>query len=287
MRREAQADQNDQPDQPERSQSVPPPSSNDGANDTKPEETRRTRSSKMKVPSFGRSRSRHSAVTDRGQIQASSMEELTKLESLAPTNGSAEATRIAPERESSSLNVLAAKTADCSDENTHPINPGLSTPGIVVSDHPDAPATLIPATDGSSTRPTKGGIAYPFSLKVDGKEGHSRNASMLTLDSMNVGTPPVTDHEPGEQEKGLGVSAGAAAPNAVRPGGVTQESTLAMISKEDGEVLYTNGPGAGLFSSGVKPEEVEGAEKVERPPVERFKTALEDLSTLAGKPPQA
>lgn len=289
MRREAQADQVDQTDTPERSRSVPPPTSTDGTDDTKPEDTRRSRSSKMKVPSFGRSRSHHSAVTDRGQ--ASSMEELSKLESLAPMHGSAEATRIAPERQSSNLNILTTGTAGHVDENKFPTSPGLSTPGIVVSDHPDAPATLIPATDGSSTRPTKGGIAYPFSLKVEGREGHSRNASMLTLESVDVGTPPVS--EPAELEKGLGANAagGLAGENekgsdAVRPNAIGQESTMSATKENETEALYTNGPGAGLFSSGIKPEEVGGAEKVERPPVERFETALEDLNTLTGKAPK-
>jgi hypothetical protein len=71
---------------------------------------------------------------------------------------------------------------------------------------------------------------------------------MMTLDSVDVLTPPAV-----ETNKELG-----------------------------GEKLYTAAPGmgsgAGLFSSGT---EIEGAEKVVRPPVERFETAHEDLGMLA------
>jgi hypothetical protein len=49
--------------------------------------------------------------------------------------------------------------------------------------------------------------------------------------------------------------------------------------------LYTVAPGlgsgAGLFSSGVPPEAMDSQRVVERPGVERFETAREDLSAIA------
>jgi hypothetical protein len=43
----------------------------------------------------------------------------------------------------------------------------------------------------------------------------------------------------------------------------------------------------GLFSNGAKSDDVENLEKVDRPPVERFETAQEDLNTLARAPEEA
>jgi hypothetical protein len=129
--------------------------------------------------------------------------------------------------------------------------------------------TLIPATDSSTTRPTAGGIAYPFSLKVNGPDGQGVNASTLTLASVNIATPPAADEQ---SEKQLG--------NMVP----VSESVNEQIIREQGqgnEAYFTAAPGAAVFSSGVPEEKVGNAEKVERPPVERFETAQEDLSTLA------
>jgi hypothetical protein len=50
--------------------------------------------------------------------------------------------------------------------------------------------TIIPATDITSTRPTAGGIAYPFKLKGrDAEDVRSGNASMMTLDSAHMLRP--------------------------------------------------------------------------------------------------
>lgn len=201
-------------------------------------------------------------MTDKGQANAS-LENLTKqLSNIAPpVPGLAEATVIAPERKASPLPSPAA------------VSSPLASPGIVVSDDPQSPATLIPATDGSSTRPTKGGIAYPFSLKVDGIAGMSSNASMVTLDSVNITTPPAVDVPQSEKELGSMPTVTATTQDL--------ETTEPAQERPTVERFYTAGAGAGLFSSGAPPEKVEAAEKVERPPVERFETAQEDLSTLA------
>ena len=119
-----------------------------------------------------RSRSRHSTVTDRGQTAPSASDDaLEKLSRefsrvAGPSSGLAEATKLAPERAHSGLPpqmLLSAQT----------------TPGVIVSDDPTSPPTIVPESDGTSTRPSKGGIAYPFSLKVggDGASGHHANAA--------------------------------------------------------------------------------------------------------------
>lgn len=160
---------------------------------------------------------------------------------------------------------------------SEPSSPGLLTPGIVVSDDPQSPVTVIPATDTLTTRPTKGGIAYPFSLRIEGAEGKDVNASTLTLQSVDIRTPAVVDEAHAEKQ----IDADLA-------------KATEKLEKEDPEVekekdrpgmerFFTAAPGAGLFSSGVEEEKVGDAEKVERPPVERFETAQEDLSTLARK----
>ncbi|KAF1912051.1 hypothetical protein BDU57DRAFT_542652 [Ampelomyces quisqualis] len=206
--------------------------------------------------------SRQSAVTEKGQANTS-VDDLTKqLSNIAPpVPGLAEATDIAPEPTASPLPSSTVEALR------------LSRPGIVVSSDPKSPATLIPATDGSSTRPTKGGIAYPFSLKVDGVAGMSSNASMVTLDSVGITTPPAVDVQ--QSEKGLGsIPAATEATKQV-------EMSEPVQGPPTADRFYTAGAGAGLFSSGTPPEKVAVAEKIDRPPVERFETAQEDLSTLA------
>lgn len=208
-------------------------------------------------------------MTDQGQIGAS-QEDLTKqLSHIAPpVPGLANATSIAPERKASPL------PSPPGDVN-FPGSP--TTPGIVISDHPESPATLIPATDGSSTRPTKGGIAYPFSLKAEGATSVSANASMLTLDSVGITTPPAV--EPQEAEKELG----AIAPVVSTAEEPKVEKEEAVTERPAPERFYTAGMGAGLFNDDIPPQEMkkEEKEKVERPPVERFETAQENLSTIA------
>jgi len=44
--------------------------------------------------------------------------------------------------------------------------------------------TVVPPTDTNTTRPFRGGIAYPFSLRVKGQEGEV-NASTVTLQSVD------------------------------------------------------------------------------------------------------
>lgn len=202
-----------------------------------------------------------------------------------PSSGLAEATVIAPERSNSGLPPQMINA--------------VQTPGIIVSDEPTSPPTVVPDTNGTSTRPSKGGIAYPFSLKIDG-QGHRANASTVTLQSVAIMTPPAV-----EDSKQLG-------DRSMHPAVVDGSSELDDMvltpaavheSKQLGDGLptphieadpilptvgrhSTDAPGAGLFSGQWVPatpasEEAE-TPALERPGVERFETAYEDLSALTG-----
>jgi hypothetical protein len=133
--REKQADEANDGVGPSTTAQVPNHTKTDGAADSKP---KRGRTMGLSAPGMklSRSHSRHSAVTDKGQVEVP-MEDLSKIVSAPP--GLAEATVLAPERSASPL------PSPRSELNNPP-------PGIVVSDNPMSPDTLIPATDTLSTR---------------------------------------------------------------------------------------------------------------------------------------
>jgi hypothetical protein len=185
------------------------------------------------------------------------MDELSRI--APPVPGLADATTLAPERSASPVPSITSGFS----------GPASPPPDIIVSDNPMAANTLIPATDSSTTRPTAGGIAYPFSLKVNGPDGKNVNASTLTLASVNITTPPAVDDQ---NEKQLG---------SMMPVTESVNEQILREQNSSSEQYFTSMPGAGLFSSGVQDEKIGDAEKVERPPVERFETAQEDLHTLA------
>jgi len=210
------------------------------------------------------SRSKYSNVTDVGQTGAST-DDLVRLNSLAPpVPGLAEATRIAPERKPSNL-----------DHGNEPSNlgvstPGVTAPGIVVEDssRPQSPETLIPATDTLSTRPTRGGIAYPFRLKVDG-ENRDVNASTLTLQSVNVETPRAEEFDEG-------ATAG------------TTDNPVERAAEKDNDESKEERPGVERFFTASAGEisaskDGDAEEKEERPGMERFETAQQDLTTISNE----
>ena len=182
------------------------------------------------------------------------------LARLAPPNpGLAEATVIAPERKAS---PLPSPTSEFS-------SPGFRTPNIIVSqggeaERPQSPETLIPATDTLSTRPTRGGVAYPFRLKVDGKEDGDVNASTLTLQSVSVASPSTEEFDKGDKELG----------------GLDREGSE-QIEKEEKE----DRPSVERFITTrvgeLRGDAEKGGNTAARPGVERFETAQEDLNTLA------
>jgi len=251
--REEKADQN--PDT-EPSTSAPDPANTptDGTTESKPT---RSRANNLTTPGIKRSRShsRHSAVTDKGQTGLP-LDDLSKIKIDLPTPGLADATTLAPERSASPL-PSPTSTSELSQPG---IGMGMG-PNIIVSDNPDNSSTIIPETDTLTTRPTAGGIAYPFSLKVDGPDGRDVNASTLTLASLNVATPPAVD---GGDEGGKQLGS-------MVPGGESVNEQVLKEERPGVERFFTAGAGAGLFSDGVVDE------KVERPGVERFETANDGL----------
>lgn len=176
------------------------------------------------------------------------MDDLTRL--APPTPSLAEATVLAPECQASALPSSVSELS----------NPDAHTPNIVVSagaddERPNSPETLIPATETLSTRPTRGGVAYPFRLKVEGKEEGDANASTVTLHSLALATPREGEFEKSDVEDGD--AGGNEQEEKERP---TMER---FVTAAVGEVLGAKQDGP-----------------VERPGVERFETAQEDLSTI-------
>ncbi|RAR02202.1 alpha beta-hydrolase [Stemphylium lycopersici] len=250
--REEKADQTTE--EPSTSVQNPEQPNTDGAAESK---SKRSRSVGLSMPNIGRSRSRsrHSAVTDKGQTGVP-MDDLPNME--LPTPGLADATTLAPERSASPL------PSPVSDHESA----GLPS-NIILSDNPTLPSTIIPDTDTLTTRPTAGGIAYPFRLKVDGPDGKDVNASTLTLASVNITTPPAVEASPHEKELG-----------SMMP--VTESVNEQVLNEERPgiERFVTAGQGAGLFSDGIPAGHMSEETRGERPPIERFETAQDDLSTL-------
>lgn len=120
-------------------------------------------------------------------------------------------------------------------------------------------------------RPTRGGVAYPFRLKIEGDD-RDVNASTLTLQSVNF--------ESSRENVSEDANAG------FFPSGVEQETEK---EERDSEVVKQNEERPGVerfFTAGPgelmsKESKTETADKAERPGVERFETALEDLNTVA------
>ncbi|KAF1829665.1 alpha/beta-hydrolase [Decorospora gaudefroyi] len=260
--REQQADQSTDQPEPHKSVEDPDDPAIDGAADSKPKRSR----TGLSAPDVKRSRSRsgHTAVVDQDQTGLP-MDDLSRI--ALPTPGFADATTLAPER---SASPLPSPISELSSAGI------ISPPGIIVSDNPMSPNTLIPATDTLTTRPTKGGVAYPFSLKVDGAEGKDVNASTLTLASLNITTPPAV--EGAQSEKQIGSMMPATGSIAAAES-VTEQ--LLNEGRPGVERFESAASGAGFLSSVGEGTMSDDKGKVERPPVERFETAQEDLNMLA------
>lgn len=211
-------------------------------------------------PSRSRSRSRRATITDQGQTgPLTSVEQLSHL--APPDPGLAEATRIAPERQASALAVPENETPTL----------GIAVQKADMSRPASPPETLIPATDTLSTRPTRGGIAYPFRLKVEGGD-RDVNASTVTLQSMG-------GMEGEDAEKSGNADLEKEAENLTEKAG---EGEKGLIGDEVAERPYPERfvtADTGELAGVGEKEKVEksGKEQVEdaRPGVERFETAME------------
>ena len=191
-----------------------------------------------------RSRSRRRAVSYQNQIEADDVDENTPAEELLRRR----------EEERTATRVM---------------DPNLLSPSFVPL--PRSPATenaegevplILPGTNvmldsPTAVRPKAGGIAFPFKLGQSVLE-HTRNASMVTLksDIAAINTPRV---EADEADKGLG-------------------SRLKNESKAEHEVESETEKENGLVDGNGRTAAEEAKEKrPERPGIERFETAQEDL----------
>ncbi|KAF2279739.1 alpha/beta-hydrolase [Westerdykella ornata] len=268
----------DIPSNPELSQ----PTDNTGQAAQKSQPLRRSRSrgnrkttlSPSTVTSRSRSRSHHTTVTDEGQIPPSSAVSPTDaLNRLAPpVPGLAEATTIAPERKASPLPSPRSELSS--------LRPAPPTPGITIDDvaRPQSPQTLIPETDTLSTRPTRGGVAYPFRLKVDKASGTEVNASTATLESFDVrgneseGEETAGEDVVGEEKRRMDRDSG----DAGRPGVerfVTAGTGDLLRSLEAGQAVQEEA------NDNVGENDDGDGEKAIRPGVERFETAHTSLTS--------
>lgn len=216
------------------------------------------------VTSRLRSRSRHSHVTNQGQVKTPEND----FNALSPSHpGPEEAMGIAPEGKASPVSSQGSAF-------------GSPTYGVVVSDNPLSPVTLIPATDTLSTRPTKGGIAYPFSLKVDGSQGRDVNASTTTLQSLNITTPSAV--EATDKDKQIGTQSQYITDPPVVNAAENDEVPGDLVAATN-ETQEFDAPNAGLSSSVPTQHANDGVQKVEKvaiPFVEKFESTQEDLSTI-------
>lgn len=112
------------------------------------------------------------------------------IDALGPTSPSAlEPPRLSSRSRSRSRSVMDEGQANSSlqlpsTEDGRPQTPTNLNLDAVPAGATVVGNTIIPASDLTTSRPTAGGIAYPFKLKVkDAEEIRSGNASMMTLES--------------------------------------------------------------------------------------------------------
>jgi hypothetical protein len=122
-----------------------------------------------------------------------------------------------------------------------------------------------------STRPFRGGVAYPFSLRVE-EEGRSVNGSMVTLESVGEGIVEPIPQVEGEKEVEQGYEGKGKEKEKVENGGkekVERPEMERFVTADVGDMMS------------AKTTDVRGnlhtEEKMERPGVERFETAQEVL----------
>ena len=157
---------------------------------------------------------------------------------------------------------------------------GHLSPSLVARD--PMPSILVHspvAEEGDVKRPKVGGIAYPFSLKT-----HGATASMTTLTSA-IGVPPADDvRTAGAKESGVGSDA-ADVETSKLPGNSSEEAETTVENEKQPErnSAFVNESGDEATLSNGQSKAVENDEVVsqERPPLETFVTAKDDLPTVS------
>ena len=229
-----------------------------------------------KKPDYSRSRSRRRTVTDQHQTEASGNvdENTPAAELLAIKRAKGEAAPPGDGQLTPDFVTEKGQESMAADDTT--VSGGL--PSILVH------TPSVDATD--LRRPKAGGIAFPFSLKQ-----HRATASMTTLTSA-INVQPVEDVRT-EGAKGSGVAQNAADIQATNDTGSSSEeanmlkenqrpsSGISDIAKEGGKLLGSS-PLANVTDGEEQVAEDGKVVSAERPPLETFKTAAEDLPIVDG-----
>ncbi|ORY04940.1 hypothetical protein BCR34DRAFT_591033 [Clohesyomyces aquaticus] len=221
---------------------------------------------KSKSKSRSRSYSRHSTVTDKGQARGSKEDFENAGLGQSPAKG-------AGQRSASPFpSPLPIPTITAA--NSEPGTPTIMIHGTEGEEQDTE--TVIPHTDTLSTRPTRGGVAYPFRLRVDGAEEGEVNASTLTLQSFAD-----LDGEAGEGE-GVGPSEAMTEREIETRRGEERSADGDGDGSRGGEErVVGERPGVERWVTAAPGELMAGkgglTEKLERPGVERFETARESL----------
>jgi hypothetical protein len=231
-------------------------SSMDGAGARPLQDTKTTQGKlldKGKQASYSRSRSRRRTVTDEHQ---------TDYDKTVDENTPA----------SDLLALKNAKTGQGSDDH---LTPDFAASGT-------NPAILVRAPTNEESelkRPKAGGIAYPFSL-----QGHHTTASMTTLTS-EIGVPPATDvrtegvMQSGVQENAADIRAVNGTGSSSKKGKVMRENEKPVEGLVDKRKEKKNGVAASSVSSEGNVVDNGEVKSAERPPLETFVTAADELPT--------
>jgi hypothetical protein len=225
-------------------------------------------------PDYSRSRSRRRTVTDEHQTDVSSeVDENTTAAELLAIKRAKGVAALPPDGHLTPDFVSAKAEEPMAADDTIPSE--------------DMPLILIHTPtieDTDLRRPKAGGIAFPFSLKQ-----HQATASMTTLTSA-IDIQPVEDvRTEGSKESGVTHNAtDVEATNAMgnRSDGIKEnqrpaESTSDIV--KDGTKSLSSSPLSNVTNSDEKTAENGKVVSADRPPLETFKTAAEDLPVVEGE----
>jgi hypothetical protein len=224
-------------------------------------------------PEYSRSRSRRRTVTDEHQTDGSDIDENTPAAALIAIK-QANGQDIAPGDGSLNPDFVMPRAGD------EDVVPAVGTPSILVH---------TPAVDDDTDlrRPKAGGIAFPFSLKQ-----HQATASMTTLTSA-INVPPSPDlkttesKESGVESNDADIAATNATGSSSEEAKVFKENQKAPegpsdIVKESRRAL-AGSPLAQVHNGEELVVENGQVVSAERPPLETFKTAAEELIIVGGE----
>ena len=212
---------------------------------------------------YSRSRSRRRTVTDQRQTEGGNdLDEDTSAAQLLESKRAKG--EIGPGDQSLSPHFLSSKGRET-----------ITDEGVATDDMPSILVHKPTVDETDLRRPKAGGIAFPFSLKQ-----HQATASMTTLTSA-VNVPPVEDMRTAAS-KDSGVEHNAvdmAATNMI--GSQKCDGTADIV--EEGRKSLGSSPLPNLTNGEENGVEKENEVPAERPPLETFETAAEELPVINGE----